>query len=177
MSDDGLNYTPAAGYSAEGPNSSQQPETPPAAQPQHEIYDPPIEHDPIGQALVGLPVALLTGVGEGVAEGAGMLANVGKEVLAWGAGELGIGAGESLLEDGHGGDGGDGAGGAPAGGDPDAGTGGDSSGDGSGGDGSGGYDDSGDGGGDSQDPGMCVDPSQDDQADYSSDYSGDDSGQ
>lgn len=170
MSDDGLNYTPAAGMSTDGPNSSQQPETPPAAQPQHEIYDPPIEHDPIGQALVGLPFAVLTGVGEGVAEGAGMLADVGKEVLAWGAGELGIGAGESLLEPGPGGEGGDGAGGAPAGGDPDAGAGGDSSGgDGGGGDSSGG-DNSGDDGGSSQDPGMCVDPSQDVQADYS-DYS------
>ena len=169
MSDDGLNYTPAAGMSTEGPNASQQPETPPGNQPQHEIYDPPIEHDPIGQALVGLPFAVLTGVGEGVAEGAGMLADVGKEVLAWGAGELGIGAGESLLESGPGGDGGDGAGGAPAGGGPDAGAGGDSSGgDSSGGD-SGGYD-GGEDGGDSQDPGVCVDPSQDSQPDYS-DYS------
>ena len=143
MSDD-PNYAPGAGPSAGGPDTSQQPGTPPANQPQHEIYDPPIEHDPIGQALVGLPVAALTGIGEGIADGFGMLADVGKEVIAWGAGELGIGAGESLLEPASGGETGGGAGGSSSGGDQDAGTG---------------------GGGDPLDAGTYDDPSQDEQAD------------
>jgi hypothetical protein len=154
MSDDGLNYTPAAGMSTEVPNSSQEPETPPGNQPQHEIYDPPIQHDPIGQALLGLPVAVVTGIGEGVVEGAGILADVGKEVLAWGAGELGIGVGESVLESGHGGHAGGGTGASSASGDPDAGASGD------------GAADSGNSS-DPQDGGMCVDPSQEEQANYS----------
>jgi len=123
MSDE-LNYTPAPDYSQQVSQApaDPQPQAQPQAQPQHEIYDPPIEHDPIGQALIGLPIALATGIGEGVVEGAGMLASVGKEVLSWGAGELGIGAGEGLLEggsdDGSGGAGG--AGGGSEASEPDA---------------------------------------------------------
>jgi hypothetical protein len=77
------------------------PEDPPAeaahAAP-HEIYDPPIEHDPIGQALIGLPFAIATGIGEAAVEGAEVVGAVGKEVISWGLGELGIGAVESAAE-------------------------------------------------------------------------------
>ncbi|MDQ1659178.1 MAG: hypothetical protein QOD41_4261 [Cryptosporangiaceae bacterium] len=64
----------------------------------HEIYDPPIEHDPIGQALIGLPFAVATGIGEAAVEGAEVVGAVGKEVISWGLGELGIGAAESATE-------------------------------------------------------------------------------
>jgi len=68
---------------------------------QPEINDPPIERDPIGQALIGLPFAIATGVGEAAVEGAGLVGELGKEVLSWGAAELGIGAGEDLLDASH----------------------------------------------------------------------------
>ena len=109
---DGAGYT---GYDP-GPNSSDA-STPAPTPP--EIYDPPIEHDPIGQAIVGLPFAIVTGVGEAAVEGATLAAAVGKEVIAWGIAELGIGAAEHIAEGSEGdsseaGDGG-GSGGADAG--------------------------------------------------------------
>jgi hypothetical protein len=168
MSDE-LNYTPAGGPYTPAPDPSQQvSQMPPASQPpQHEIYDPPIEHDPIGQALVGLPAALLTGVGEGVAEGAGMLASVGKEVFSWGAAELGIGAGESLLEPGPGGEGAGGAGGAPAGSEPDASIGGGDSQDAGTGADTDPQDTGAGGDGDTQDPGVCEEPQDQGDGGYS----------
>ena len=91
---DGAGYT---GYDP-GPNQSSG-DTPAPSQP-HEIYDPPIEHDPIGQAIVGLPFALATGVGEVVAEGASVVGAVGKEVVAWGVAELGLAGADAATEGG-----------------------------------------------------------------------------
>ena len=85
---------------------SEQPAGPPNPEQQSEINDPPIEYDPIGQALVGLPVAIATGIGSAAMEGADLVGEVGKEVISWGAAELGIGAAEHAAE------GPDGAGGA-----------------------------------------------------------------
>jgi hypothetical protein len=101
---------PYSGYDAGPDTTNSSDASTPAAAP-HEIYDPPIEHDPIGQAIVGLPFALVTGVGEAAAEGASLLAGVGKEVVAWGVAELGIGAAESVTEGGSEGGGEGGAGG------------------------------------------------------------------
>src|ERR1700704_5910712 len=78
---DGAGYS---GYDA-GPTSSDA--STPAPTPR-EIYDPPIEHDPIGQGLVGLPFAIVTGVGSAISEGASVVAEVGSEVVAWGVAEL-----------------------------------------------------------------------------------------
>jgi hypothetical protein len=77
---------PYSGYDA-GPDSSDGSTPAPAPS---EIYDPPIEHDPIGQALVGLPFAVVTGVGSAISEGASVVAEVGKEVVSWGVAELGL---------------------------------------------------------------------------------------
>jgi hypothetical protein len=103
---------------------SEQPAGQPNAspQPQADVYDPPIEHDPIGQALIGLPFALATGVGEAAVEAGSVVGEVGKEVISWGAAELGIGAAESLTEGSQGDDGAGGAGGG-AGGPADPGAG------------------------------------------------------
>lgn len=100
---------PYSGYDA-GPTSSDGSTPAPAP---HEIYDPPIEHDPIGQALVGLPFAVVTGVGSVISEGASVVAGVGSELLAWGAAELGLAAVDSATEGGseEGGSGGEGSGG------------------------------------------------------------------
>jgi hypothetical protein len=95
-----------------GPDSSDAGVQSPAPAP-HEIYDPPIEHDPIGQALVGLPFAVVTGVGSAISEGASVVAGVGEEVIAWGAAELGLAGVDAATEGGSeasGSGGGDGAG-------------------------------------------------------------------
>jgi hypothetical protein len=104
---------PYSGYDP-GPDSSDGSSQESAPPEQREIYDPPIEHDPIGQALVGLPFAVVTGVGEVVSEGASVVAGVGSELLAWGAAELGLAGVDAATEGGseEGGSGGDGAGGA-----------------------------------------------------------------
>jgi hypothetical protein len=87
---------PYSGYDA-GPDSSDGSTPAPAP---HEIYDPPIEHDPIGQALVGLPFAVVTGVGSAISEGASVVAGVGEEVIAWGAAELGLAGVDAATEGG-----------------------------------------------------------------------------
>ena len=89
---------PYSGYDA-GPDSSDAGVQSPAPAP-HEIYDPPIEHDPIGQALVGLPFAVVTGVGSAISEGASVVAGVGKEVVAWGVAELGLAGVDAATEGG-----------------------------------------------------------------------------
>ena len=89
---------PYSGYDA-GPDSSDGGVQSPAPAP-HEIYDPPIEHDPIGQALVGLPFAVVTGVGSAISEGASVLAGVGEEVVAWGVAELGLAGVDAATEGG-----------------------------------------------------------------------------
>jgi uncharacterized membrane protein YgcG len=127
MSDDaGGGYTgnaDGAGYTGYDPGPNQSSADTPAPTPeQHEIYDPPIEHDPIGQAIVGLPFAIVTGVGEVASEGASVLAGVGKEVVAWGAAELGIGAVEHATEGGS--ESGEGGGGGSSGEDSSGGYGG-----------------------------------------------------
>jgi hypothetical protein len=63
-----------------------------------EESDKPIEYDPIGQALVSLPVSLAQGAVAGAAAGASMLGELGKEGAAWLASEVGIGAAEHLVE-------------------------------------------------------------------------------
>jgi hypothetical protein len=93
-----MSYEENYDYSQDVCTPGDGPEPQHAAEPQHEIYDPPIEHDPIGQALVGLPIAIATGIGEAAVEGAEILGSVGKEVISWGLGELGIGAAESATE-------------------------------------------------------------------------------
>jgi len=107
---DGAGYT---GYDP-GPSSSSA-DTPPAQAQPHEIYDPPIEHDPIGQAIVSLPFAAVTAVGEAAVGAATLGAAAVKEGVAWLAAEVGIGAAESATEGGseQSGDGSGGAGGAP----------------------------------------------------------------
>ena len=93
---------------------------------QSEENDKPIEYDPIGQALVSLPVSLAQGAVTAAAEGASLGAELLKEGVAWGASELGIGAAEHIAEGGSEGTGGsgdsEGAGGADSadGGAPDA---------------------------------------------------------
>ena len=116
---------PYSGYDA-GPDSSNSSDASTPAPAPHEINDPPIEYDPIGQAIVSLPFAVVTGVGTAVSEGASMVASVGEEVLAWGAAELGIGAAEHLVEGGGSegsGDSGGGYGGSDAGTDSSGGVG------------------------------------------------------
>ena len=49
----------------------------------NEIYDPPIEHDDLGQALLTLPLAVVEG---------------GAEVVAWAASETIIPVAEHLIE-------------------------------------------------------------------------------
>jgi hypothetical protein len=63
-----------------------------------EESDKPIEYDPIGQALVSLPVSLAQGAVTAAAEGVGLGAELLKEGVAWGASELGIGAAEHVVE-------------------------------------------------------------------------------
>jgi hypothetical protein len=118
-----------AGYSGYDPGPTSSEGSSDAAPPPHEIYDPPIEHDPIGQAIVGLPFAIVTGVGEAAVEGVSLAAAVGKEVIAWGVGELGLGAAEHIAEGGgsenggsEGGDSSGGYGGADAGTDGSSGS-------------------------------------------------------
>lgn len=65
-----------------------------------EESDKPIEYDPIGQALVSLPVSLAQGAVTAAAEGVGLGAELLKEGVAWGASELGIGAAEHVVEGG-----------------------------------------------------------------------------
>jgi len=65
-----------------------------------EESDKPIEYDPIGQALVSLPVSLAQGAVTAAAEGVSLGAELLKEGVAWGASELGIGAGEHIAEGG-----------------------------------------------------------------------------
>ncbi|HEY3629453.1 MAG TPA: hypothetical protein VGL21_01085 [Jatrophihabitantaceae bacterium] len=65
-----------------------------------EESDKPIEYDPIGQALVSLPVGLAQGAVTAAAEGVGLGAELLKEGVAWGASELGIGAAEHVVEGG-----------------------------------------------------------------------------
>ena len=113
---------PYSGYDP-GPDSSNSSDASTQAPAPHEIYDPPIEHDPIGQAIVGLPFALATGVGEVVSEGASVLAGVGKEVVAWGVGELGL-AGADAATEGSSESGGGDASGGNGGGDSSGGSGG-----------------------------------------------------
>jgi hypothetical protein len=90
------NYSPEHDYSQDVCTPEDEAAQP--ANPPHEIYDPPIEHDPIGQALVGLPVAIVTGLGEAAVEGAEVVGSVAKEVISWGIGELGLGAAEDAVE-------------------------------------------------------------------------------
>ena len=87
-----------AGYSGydPGPDSSSS-DTPP---PQREIYDPPIEHDPIGQAIVSLPFAAVTAVGEAAVGAATLGAAAVKEGVSWLAAEVGLGAVDSMTEGG-----------------------------------------------------------------------------
>jgi hypothetical protein len=63
-----------------------------------EESDKPIEYDPIGQALVSLPVGLAQGAGTAIYEGAGMGAELLKEGVSWAASEIGIGAAEHVVE-------------------------------------------------------------------------------
>jgi hypothetical protein len=108
---DGAGYT---GYDP-GPDSSIA-DTPAPAPPQHEIYDPPIEHDPIGQALVSLPIAAVTAVGEVAIGGATIAGAAIKEGVSWLAAEVGLGAVDSMTEGGsEGSEGSGGAGGADGG--------------------------------------------------------------
>lgn len=90
-----------AGYSGydPGPDSSSS-DTPPATPPQHEIYDPPIEHDPIGQAIVSLPFAAVTAVGEAAVGAATLGAAAVKEGVSWLAAEVGLGVVDSAMEGG-----------------------------------------------------------------------------
>ncbi len=90
---------PYSGYDA-GPDSSSSSDASTPAPAPHEIYDPPIEHDPIGQALVGLPFAVVTGVGSAISEGASVAAELGKEVVAWGVAELGLAGVDAATEGG-----------------------------------------------------------------------------
>ncbi len=104
---DGAGYT---GYDP-GPSSSSADTPAPQAAPR-EIYDPPIEHDPIGQAIVSLPIAAVTAVGEAAVGAASLGAAAIKEGVSWLAAEVGIGAAESVTEGGSEGSGDGGAGGA-----------------------------------------------------------------
>ena len=90
---------PYSGYDP-GPDSSSSSDASTPAPAPHEIYDPPIEHDPIGQALVGLPFAVVTGVGSAISEGASVAAELGKEVVAWGVAELGLAGVDAAAEGG-----------------------------------------------------------------------------
>jgi hypothetical protein len=109
-----------AGYSGydPGPDSSNA-DTPAPTPPQREIYDPPIEHDPIGQALVSLPFAAVTAVGEAAVGAATLGAAAVKEGVSWLAAEIGLGAADAISEGGSEGDseGSGGAGGADGGSD------------------------------------------------------------
>jgi len=101
---DGAGYT---GYDP-GPDSSSA-DTPAPTPPPHEIYDPPIEHDPIGQAIIGLPAAALFGAGEVVIGGATVAAAAVKEGVAGVASEVGLYLADEAIEgpgEGSGGDGG-----------------------------------------------------------------------
>jgi uncharacterized membrane protein YgcG len=107
---DGAGYT---GYDP-GPDSSSS-DTPAPTPPPREIYDPPIEHDPIGQALVSLPFAAVTAVGEAAVGVATLGAAAVKEGVAWLAAEVGLGAVDAVTEGGSEGDsegGSEGSGGA-----------------------------------------------------------------
>jgi hypothetical protein len=66
--------------------------------------DKPIEYDPIGQALVSLPVSLAQGLVSAAAAGASMGAELLKEGVAWGASELGLNAAEQVVEGSEGSD-------------------------------------------------------------------------
>lgn len=105
---DGAGYT---GYDP-GPDSSSADTSAPTPPP-HEIYDPPIEHDPIGQALVSLPIAAVTAVGEVAIGGATLAGAAIKEGVSWLAAEVGLGVADSVAEGGsEGSEGSDGSGGA-----------------------------------------------------------------
>ncbi len=82
---------------SEQPAGQQGPPQPPA-QPSPEINDPPIEHDPWGQALVSLPFAVGSALGSAAAEGASVAGSLAEEGIAWAASELGIGVGEHIAE-------------------------------------------------------------------------------
>jgi hypothetical protein len=60
--------------------------------------DKPIEHDPWGQALVSLPAAAITGLGEAAVEGAELGGALLKEGVSWVAAEVGIAGGEHVVE-------------------------------------------------------------------------------
>ena len=74
---------------------------PPPAERDWSKIDPPIEHDPIGQALIGLPVEIAIGAGEALVTSARYGATIGKEVVAWAIGEGAVAGVESAAEGQH----------------------------------------------------------------------------